>query len=681
MARLLALISTFGPTRARVTAVIAIVTCIASSAGPTRADMLWPLQAAPAISSGFGEHRDGHFHAGIDARTYGKEGVPCLAAGEGYVSRIRTSPEGYGKVVYVQLTDGYTLVYAHLSEFSPELEAVLYEAQRQAGEYTLDLRFARDRFVVRRGDVIGYSGSTGGTAPHLHFEVRDPGENPVNPLLHGLQLADGIPPSFERVVFEPLSERARINGTCWPVEYQSGLAAPGEYVLADTLYLQDDVGVAAEIADRLSDASGLLGPYGVTLEVDGDTIADIRLESFDFSHTEQVYFLYDPLLARREGAYVIQLFESEGEALWNRKFDSGGRLGRSWPSDVRWKEAPDSAVHVGKLFARDCAGNSARLTFRFFGRLSPPVPRRAWERALAAARPPEIPGVFVHSGFVSSEFAIEGLHAAEASRPDSLLAAGVEGYTLPNVYTAAQLSDGPTAIGTARDPAYVVGLRGGESASLNFPELGLQVVAGVRSLYGDAVLFAARGDASAKKSELVPRVDPVRIGPSSLVLQADVEIRFACDRADTTTAVYRLREATRDWVFCPSTVDRRMVSAVVRCPGVYAVFADRHGPRIRRPFVSTWKSYATGETEPEIVVPIEDSGSDVDHQRTVVTLSGTTQIARWDPQAKKLFVRVRDPHIMGSQSVSIECYDRAGNRSHRDETVEILRKPRPEGND
>jgi len=263
-----------------------------------------------------------------------------------------------------------------------------------------------------------------------------------------------------------------------------------------------------------------------------------------------------------------------------------------------------------------------------------------------------------------------------------VIAAGLEGYRLPNLYTAKQLSDGPTAIETTgMRPAYVVGLKCGETASLNFPELGLQVVAGARSLYSDAVLFAARWGESSKRSELVPRVDPVRIGPSSLVLQGDLEIRFACDRADTTTAVYRLREATRDWVFCPSTVYGRTVSAVVRQPGVYAVFADRHGPRIRRPFLSTWKSYATGEKEPEIVVPIEDTGSGVDHWRTLITLSGTTQIARWDPQVKKLFVRVRDPHIMGTQSVSIECYDRAGNRSQRDATVEIHRKPPPEGNE
>lgn len=65
---------------------------------------------------------------------------------------------GYGILVVVNHDNGLETLYAHLSKLS-------YMVGQE----------------VRRGDVIGYSGSTGhSTGPHLHYEVRVNGA-PVNP--------------------------------------------------------------------------------------------------------------------------------------------------------------------------------------------------------------------------------------------------------------------------------------------------------------------------------------------------------------------------------------------------------------------------------------------------------------------------------------------------------------------
>jgi murein DD-endopeptidase MepM/ murein hydrolase activator NlpD len=66
---------------------------------------------------------------------------------------------GYGNVVYISHGYGYSTRYGHLSGFAVQ------PGQR-----------------IKRGDVIGYVGSTGrSTGPHLHYEVRL-NNNPVNPL-------------------------------------------------------------------------------------------------------------------------------------------------------------------------------------------------------------------------------------------------------------------------------------------------------------------------------------------------------------------------------------------------------------------------------------------------------------------------------------------------------------------
>ena len=66
---------------------------------------------------------------------------------------------GYGNVIYLSHGYGFSTRYGHLSGYAAK-----------PGQH------------VKRGDIIGYVGSTGrSTGPHLHYEVRL-NNNPVNPL-------------------------------------------------------------------------------------------------------------------------------------------------------------------------------------------------------------------------------------------------------------------------------------------------------------------------------------------------------------------------------------------------------------------------------------------------------------------------------------------------------------------
>ena len=114
------------------------------------------------VASGFGYRSDPFtkirkFHAGMDfsART----GTPIYATGDGVVSAADNKMSGYGNRVLVSHGFGYQTLYGHMSKF------VVRAGQR-----------------VKRGDVLGYVGSTGRSeAPHLHYEVHKNG-TVVNPL-------------------------------------------------------------------------------------------------------------------------------------------------------------------------------------------------------------------------------------------------------------------------------------------------------------------------------------------------------------------------------------------------------------------------------------------------------------------------------------------------------------------
>jgi murein DD-endopeptidase MepM/ murein hydrolase activator NlpD len=97
-------------------------------------------------------------HTGTDFSA--PTGTPIYATGDGKVSTYKRSRAGYGNHIVIDHGYGYQTLYAHMSK--------------------VDVKRGQK---VKRGDVIGYIGSTGrSTAPHLHYEVIKDGRkiNPIN---------------------------------------------------------------------------------------------------------------------------------------------------------------------------------------------------------------------------------------------------------------------------------------------------------------------------------------------------------------------------------------------------------------------------------------------------------------------------------------------------------------------
>lgn len=145
---------------------------------------LWPVKSIK-FTGNYGELRPNHFHAGLDFSGDGASNIPIYAVKSGYVSRIKVSPYGYGKVLYVSHYDGKLSVYAHQNKFNDSLEAYVRREQLMKLSYEVEMFPAKNELQISEGQIIGYMGNTGGsTGPHLHFEIRDEiTEIPLNPLL------------------------------------------------------------------------------------------------------------------------------------------------------------------------------------------------------------------------------------------------------------------------------------------------------------------------------------------------------------------------------------------------------------------------------------------------------------------------------------------------------------------
>ena len=129
------------------------------------------------IGSGFGYRIDPvykvrKFHAGLDFTS--PQGTPIYATADGTVKMAGFDNSGFGNHVIINHGYGYETLYGHMVRVK-----------------------ARSGQSVKRGDVIGYVGSTGkSTGPHCHYEVHRNGV-PVDPVYYFYNDVD--PAQFERL--------------------------------------------------------------------------------------------------------------------------------------------------------------------------------------------------------------------------------------------------------------------------------------------------------------------------------------------------------------------------------------------------------------------------------------------------------------------------------------------------
>lgn len=254
-----------------------------------------PLNIPIVLSGTFGELRSNHFHSGIDIKTQGKEGIPIVAPADGYVSRIKVGQYGYGKALYVNHPNGYTTVYAHLQKFGMDIQQYVKKVQYKKQSYQTGNLFPKpDQFLIKKGEVIGYTGDTGGSnGPHLHYEIRNTKtERIINPLHFGMAIRDTRNPTISKLMAFPLDDFSRINQsskeTLIPIKYQGN----GTYT-ANKITANGFIGFGVHAFDKLNGANNKNGLYSLEMKVNGSTIYYHDVETFSFSETKFINLLID----------------------------------------------------------------------------------------------------------------------------------------------------------------------------------------------------------------------------------------------------------------------------------------------------------------------------------------------------------------------------------------------------
>lgn len=252
-----------------------------------------PVNIPIILSGTFGELRSNHFHAGLDIKTQKRTGWDILASAEGYVSRIKIAHWGYGKALYILHPNGYTTVYAHLKKFSPEIEAYVKKRQYEKKSFEIELFPSANELTVKKGELVAYSGNSGSSGgPHLHFEIRDANQRPMNPMLFGVSVADSKKPEIRTAMAYSFGDTSHVNKSQLPKQLVFKKQKNGN-LLASPIEAYGTIGFGVNAIDKQDGAFNNNGIFELEMKVNGNTHYKHIVDKFSFNETRYLNALID----------------------------------------------------------------------------------------------------------------------------------------------------------------------------------------------------------------------------------------------------------------------------------------------------------------------------------------------------------------------------------------------------
>lgn len=308
----------------------------------------YPLDRDVVVTGNYGEIRPNHFHAGLDFSTDPIANLPIKCVADGYISRMKISSGGYGKVLYITHANGYVTVYAHQKRYADKIEAYIKKRQREQQKNEIELYPTAGELPVKKGEVIGYTGNTGSsTGPHLHFEIRDEKtEIPLNPLLV-YDVKDEVKPVLTHIAVYNTQDTNNIyQQLVWATNLKTGKLP----LINSTITLkQNTFALAFAGYDQANGSTNKNNIYEAKLKLDGQLIYHHQLNNISFDN----------------GRYVNYFSEKTGKIKFQKCFSptcydiaiyktlvNGGKI-----------ELKDTLQHTLELSLADEKGNTNQIAF------------------------------------------------------------------------------------------------------------------------------------------------------------------------------------------------------------------------------------------------------------------------------------------------------------------------------
>lgn len=590
-------------------------------------DYLWPTNASPYLSSTFAETRSAHLHSGIDIRTWGREGYEVYASKNGVVHRIGISPEGYGNVIYLKHDDGFYTVYAHLSRFEPDLQAVIDSIRLIDYTYEFDKIIEHKNIRFNRGEIIGYTGSTGVGPPHLHFEIRSPEFEPINPLLSNLSVEDTLPPVFSGLAVEILDPKT--------LQYTGHKFVPltesrSDTTVFRTISADGPIGLAVDVYDRANRTPNVYAVHELTMVANGDTLFHSQANTFNFDEAQHMFLDRSyPILAETRRGYQ-RLFVVNGNNLnFYQKSVNRGVL------------MLDEGDHQVEIYAQDIFGN----------------------RSVAI--------VEIQSTYSSDSRQIASLPAYPLLESQTEMVPVHLYHTITPVFinTPANSSNPKKSAGNTFSAFYqsksktVSTFHPGKKQHLFTPTKRAWVTIGADNLYDTLNI--------SMEEVFVHEMPAIRFKPNRLPIQGEMSIHYQLPeefRGIEQLGLYSYDEFRDRYFFVDSIGTNGVVNTEILEFAELRVRKDIHPP-----FVGDVEIKRTWADRYVVQVSTVDEQSGIDYRRSRITVNGMRGIIEYDPEKDLLIFYHPEFRPETENRVEISVYDKVGNRTQRTFTVPFSR--------
>jgi hypothetical protein len=315
-----------------------------------------PLDIPLYLAGSFGEIRPNHFHSGLDIKTNQKEGYPVYAVADGYISRLRVQIGGFGNALYINHPNGLTSVYAHLQKFNPRIALALKQNQYRERSFTQDFLLTPIEIPVKKGEIIAYSGNTGGSAgPHLHFEIRNTlTEETINPLIFGFDVKDNIKPIIGSLYVYYTQNNSFTEST--PKQYYPISGSNGNYSLSQNAYISvnGEFGLGITTYDQHDGTSNKNGLFSTEIKLDGEAIYETIISKFSFDNTRAANAYIDYATKINTGLVIQKGFTSQNPKVkFYSKLINNGLINLT-----------DNELHQLEYTVSDIKGNQSVLKFK-----------------------------------------------------------------------------------------------------------------------------------------------------------------------------------------------------------------------------------------------------------------------------------------------------------------------------
>ena len=620
-----------------------------------------PIDRPLAVTSSFCEYRASRLHGGVDLSTNARIGVPVRAVGAGVVTRIKMAPDGYGRALYLRLDDGRTAVYGHLSGLVPSLAEPVRRRQIEKRAYRLDWHLPDDRFRFEAGEIVAWSGQAGTTVPHLHFELRDAANRPIDPLANGLSTADSVPPVIESIRIVPAEPGAHIDGSPFAAEIPlvAGEGTPGvrRYRGRDPIGLEGGARFEVDVYDRDDGRRGKLAVAGGAVEQDGKRVLELRLDRFSWGAAARSRHLYSGLSEEPGARSRVRLdVPADGEDEHLRATAPNRALG--------WVKGSGPG-EVSILFW-DRAGNRAEAVLR----LGPPsIGSEGERRALDGRAAPA-------NGRLAVVVRAPSAHAAR-DEPRLLFERGeeVESILLRPIGSDRWIAwfrpGGPGELRAilgelewrAVTPFHT--LERGSEARVIDRSTGVALELAKGGLYGDALVsigpFATPPDPAPESG--LERVGPaVEIGPRTLYFRDPPYLEIPRDGGERPESVHLYRldrgRSPHRWRRAGGRCGERSVVAAITRPGVYAPFSDGAAPVAGAVAVERGRKGGT-----VLRWELVDHGAGIDADSVELLVDGAWVLSVFDGPRDRVEARLNGAAAAaGERELLLRAVDLAGNR-------------------